>query len=301
MSDVKLLRINTINPIIALGISFCGSDIGGFGQNPSEQLLQRWYQTAIWTSFFRQHSDSDTPRREPYLYPQSVQENIRKAIGIRYAHLPYWYTTFYEHYRTGEPVIKPLTFNYANDTDIFDIDDEWLVGSSILVSPIVKENATNRTVYLPGGLNELWYNTEFSLLYYGGNYTINVDIGTNLYFYRGGAVVARRDTFRQSTTESLNDAYTLYLFLNSSNAATGTLYVDDGISFDYQNKHYTYREYQYVDGALSFRNIDSGTSYNGTIIIGSIVIYRPPSVFKSASLEVMKPIIECLDVENMQL
>lgn len=27
-----------------MGINLCGSDIGGFTGNPSEELLQRWYQ-----------------------------------------------------------------------------------------------------------------------------------------------------------------------------------------------------------------------------------------------------------------
>lgn len=192
-------------------------------------------------------------------------------------------------------MIKPLVFHYAADVNVFDIDDEWLVGNSILVSPVVKENATNRIVYLPGGPNELWYNTELSLLYYGGNYTIDVDNGTNLYFYRGGEIVARRDTFRQSTSESLTDPFNLYIFLNSSNEASGTLYVDDGISFDYKNRRYIYRRYQYDDGTFSFRDIDSEASYNGTIVIGSIILYRPPSRSKQANLEATQPVVEYLN------
>lgn len=283
--------------LFLLGISFCGSDIGGFAQNPSEELLVRWYQAAIWTSFFRQHSDSDVPRREPYLYRSAVQEIIRDTIAIRYAHLPYWYTIFYEHYRTGEPVIKPLVFNFPNDERVFDIDNEWLVGNSILVSPIVEENATNRAVYLPGGSEELWYNTETSLLYYGGNYNINVNNATNLYFYKGGTIVFRRDAFTQTATESIHDPVNVYIFLNASSAAIGTFYVDDGITFAYQNKQYIYREYSYTDGTLSFRNIDADTNYNSTIVIGSIVLYRPPSKFKLTN----NTIIEYLDPKIINL
>lgn len=288
---------------ILLGISFCGSDIGGFGQNPSEQLLMRWYQVAIWTSFFRQHSDSDTPRREPYLYSSSVQEIIRNAIRIRYTHLPYWYTVFYEHYRSGDPVIRPLPFDFPNDGNVLDIDDEWLVGSSVLVSPVVKEDATSRIVYLPGSTDELWYNTEFSLLYYGGSYSIDVDNATNLYFYKGGTIVARRDAVKQSATESIEDPLNLYIFLNSSNAAVGTLYVDDGISFNYQKKEYIYREFRYFNGILSFRDIDSDASYNGNVVIGSIIIYRPPSHSKLMNMVGAKiqPIVKTLVPNVMQL
>lgn len=170
---------------------------------------------------------------------------------------------------------------------------------------MVKENATNRFVYLPGSNDELWYNTEQSLLYPAGNYNINVDNETNLYFYKGGTIVARRDSFTQSATESIHYPLDLYIFLNSSNAAVGTLYVDDGITFEYQNKHeYIYREYSYVDGVLSFRNIDNDANFNGNVVLGSVVIYRPPSSdFKVGEdkVEGCKPSIEVVEVDDIDL
>lgn len=185
-------------------------------------------------------------------------------------------------------MIRPLVFDFPDDASVLDIDDQWLVGDSILVSPVVQEDATSRVVYLPGGTDELWYNTEASLLYYGGNYSINVDNTTNLYFYKAGTIVARRDSIKQSTTESIEDPINLYVFLNSSNAAVGTLYVDDGISFNYQRKEYIYREFSFIDGIFSFRDIDSDASYNGNVIIGSIIIYRPPSNLKLMDVEGVK-------------
>lgn len=111
------------------GISFCGADIGGFFNNPDEELLQRWYQTGAWLPFYRAHAHIDTKRREPYLYSQDVRTRIRNALRQRYVHLPVWYTLFWEHYRTGDPVIRPLVYEYPTQTDVFDIDDEILVGN----------------------------------------------------------------------------------------------------------------------------------------------------------------------------
>jgi alpha-glucosidase (family GH31 glycosyl hydrolase) len=44
------------------------------------------------------------------------------------SHLPVWYTLFYEHVRNGDPVIRPLFYHYPSDPDVFEIDDQLLLG-----------------------------------------------------------------------------------------------------------------------------------------------------------------------------
>lgn len=110
------------------GISFCGADIGGFFYDPPVELLQRWYQVGVWLPFYRAHANMDTERREPYLFPEDVQKRIRVALRQRYAHLPLWYTLFWEHSETGDPVIRPLFYQYPNDANVLDIDTQLLVG-----------------------------------------------------------------------------------------------------------------------------------------------------------------------------
>lgn len=269
-----------------LGLSFCGADIGGFLGNPSEELLQRWYQAAAWTPFFRQHSAIDVDRREPYLYGETVQERIRYVINLRYFHLPYWYTVFYEHYRTGQPVIKPVIFNYPQDSNALDIDHEFFVGDNILASPVLEEGASTVTVYLPGGSNQYWYDVENTLLYTGnGNVTISVDLSSNVYFYKGGTIVPRRDTIRSASTYTHGDPINLYVFLDGNGQANGTLYVDDTTTFEYLNKVYLYQRFTYADGTLSSENIDDDSSYDGSVTLGNTYVYRPPSGFKGAKLE----------------
>lgn len=115
-----------------LGIVFCGADVGGFFNNPTEELLQRWYQAGAWLPFYRAHSNKDTNRREPYLFNDEVQGRIREAIQTRYQHIPQWYTLFYEHVRTGAPVIRPLYYQYPEDTQVYKIDDQLLVGKDLV-------------------------------------------------------------------------------------------------------------------------------------------------------------------------
>lgn len=219
------------------------------------------------------------------MYPEDIQERIRYAIQLRYIHLPYWYTIFYEHYRTGEPVIKPLVLQYPTDENVLDLENEWLVGNDILVSPVMEENATQISVYLPGGSNDFWYDVENTLLYSGNGWvTISVDMSSNVYFYRGGSIIPRKEVIRSSTAYMHDDPITLYVFLNSSYEASGRLYVDDAISLDYKENVYSYIQFNFSDNALSSSQIDQNASYNGTITLSNTIVYGPPRTVKDAVL-----------------
>jgi alpha-glucosidase (family GH31 glycosyl hydrolase) len=53
--------------------------------------------------------------------------------------------------RTGEPIMKPLFFDFPGDTASYTIDDEWLLGDSLLAAPVLSD-ATSRDIHLPSGL-----------------------------------------------------------------------------------------------------------------------------------------------------
>lgn len=117
--------------------------------------------------FFRSHAHIDTRRREPYLFDADVRNRIRTALRLRYAHLPLWYTVFYEHETTGEPVIRPLFYHYPNDQNAMDIDNELLIGDSVLARVVAEPGVSTVGVYLPGGDSEYWYDIEDFKLYKG--------------------------------------------------------------------------------------------------------------------------------------
>lgn len=71
------------------------------------------------------------------MYSEDLQNRIRNALRQRYAHLPLWYTMFYEHARTGDPVIRPLFYHYPSDTTAFDIDSQLLIGKELFYISIL--------------------------------------------------------------------------------------------------------------------------------------------------------------------
>jgi len=76
----------------------------------------------------------------------------------RYSLLPFWYTLFYEASVTGAPTMRPLWFEYPQDAETFDMDDQWLVGSDILVKPVTAPGVSSTDIYLPG--NSPWYDVD---------------------------------------------------------------------------------------------------------------------------------------------
>ncbi|CAG9763272.1 unnamed protein product [Ceutorhynchus assimilis] len=257
------------------GLSFCGADVGGFFHNPDPELLQRWYQGGIWLPFFRAHAHIDTRRREPFLYPDEVMSNIRHSLRLRYAHLPLWYTLFWEHETTGEPVIRPLFYHYPEDEKVLDIDNTVLVGQSVLARPVTTAGETSVEVYLPGGSNAKWYDIEDYNLYQGGSHKVPVSLDKHVVFYRGGSIIPRKDRPRRSSTVMHNDPFTLYVALDSNNAASGTLYVDDYQSFEYKNdKKYLYVHFKFENNKLTSSLIDK-TDYATEEWIERVIILGP--------------------------
>ena len=136
--------------ISVAGLPFVGADVGGFFSNPDVDLLVRWYQVGAFYPFFRAHAHLDTRRREPWLYDADKTELMREAIRLRYQLLPLYYTLFYESHKNGMPVMRPLWVNFARDKNTYEIDNQFMIGSYLLVKPVVEQHATSTQLYLPG-------------------------------------------------------------------------------------------------------------------------------------------------------
>ena len=97
------------------GIPFVGADVGGFFGNPDPSLLVRWYQAAVFHPFLRAHAEFKTKRREPWLFGDEVTRQVRVALSLRYALLPYLYTCFAAHARDGTLVMRPMWWEFPGD------------------------------------------------------------------------------------------------------------------------------------------------------------------------------------------
>jgi alpha 1,3-glucosidase len=136
--------------ISVAGLPFVGADVGGFFTNPDPELLVRWYQAGAFYPFFRAHAHLDTRRREPWLFDADKAAIMREAVRLRYQLLPLWYVLFYESHKSGLPVMRPVWVEFSRDKNTYEMDDQFMVGSYLMVKPIVEQYATTTQLYLPG-------------------------------------------------------------------------------------------------------------------------------------------------------
>lgn len=223
----------TIPQLLNLGVSgypFNGADVGGFVGCPDAELFAEWMELGSLQPFFRNHSAKEACRREPWLFGAAIQARAKRAVERRYRLLPYLYTLFQESSLTGAPIMRPLWLEYPNDVATYGVDNAYLLGRDLLVAPRLVPGAARYRVVLPAAD---WYDTETLDLVSGGAHEVEAKAGDSVrLFARAGAIIPEAPVV-PSTRESPHGPLTLTVWPGQD--CSGSLYVDDGESFAYQN------------------------------------------------------------------
>uniref|UniRef100_A0A8C4TP45 Lysosomal alpha-glucosidase n=1 Tax=Erpetoichthys calabaricus TaxID=27687 RepID=A0A8C4TP45_ERPCA len=208
------------------GVPLVGADICGFLGNTSEELCVRWMQLGAFYPFMRNHNDKPNTPQEPYVFSKKSQEAMRNALVLRYSLLPYLYTLFHQAHVRGETVARPLFFEFPADSNARTVDQQFMWGDALLISPAMEPNVTEIAAYFPPAT---WYSFyDGSSIVSKGQYLllpapfecINVHI-------RGGHIIPQQAA-SLTTTQSRFNAFSLTVALSRDGAARGELFWDDG-------------------------------------------------------------------------
>ncbi len=142
-----LLNIKMMPSLNMCGFLYTGADIGGFGADVTEDLLIRWLSFGVFTPLMRNHAAQGTREQEAYRFES--RELMRNVIGVRYLLLPYLYSEFMKAALGDGMMFRPLGFLYGDDPVARRVEDQLLVGDSIMIAPVYEQNAVGRMVYLP--------------------------------------------------------------------------------------------------------------------------------------------------------
>lgn len=208
------------------GFLYSGCDIGGFGGNTSRELLLRWLAFGVFTPLMRNHSSLGTRNQECYRF--RGKEDFRSIVSLRYRLLPYIYSEFMKAALRQDLYIKPLGFAYPGDETARRVEDQLLVGDSIMVTPLLEKGKTEREVYLPEDMTQVFYDgSGFTFTSVSqGHHTIHAELNQVVFFIRKGKLLPIGEAV--SNTSQLNlTAVKLY-----GDGKQYELYCDDGASKD---------------------------------------------------------------------
>jgi alpha-D-xyloside xylohydrolase len=235
---------------IAAGINFSLSglpywtmDIGGFvvpekfekptaeGLEEWRELMTRWSQFGSFVPLFRSHGQF--PFREVYNTAPETHPAYQSFLyydHLRYRLMPYIYSIAGAAYHSNSTIMRGLVMDFASDTAVLDIADQYMFGPSLLINPVYRYKQTTREVYLPKAAG--WYDLYTGKLYAGGQkITAAAPYERMPVFVKAGSILPIGPAL-QYTAEKQADTITLNIYSGAN--ASFNLYEDEGTNYNYE-------------------------------------------------------------------
>ncbi|MEO6550478.1 MAG: TIM-barrel domain-containing protein [Ferruginibacter sp.] len=222
------------------GMPYWTTDIGGFfrpgrGQytDPKYQdILTRWFQWGTFSTIFRIHGyQTET---EPWKYGDTVMNNMRSMMNLRYRLMPYIYSEGWQISSNGSTMNRPMVMDFKNDTAAVGQAYQYMFGKSLLVAPVTEPDVTEWSVYLPKAT--AWYDFWTGKRFDGGQ-TIKTAAPQDKIpvFVKAGSIVPM-GKFLQYTSEKPMDTLEIRVYTGADGQFT--LYNDEGDNYNYEKGKY---------------------------------------------------------------
>ncbi|NXR53911.1 MGA protein, partial [Hippolais icterina] len=194
--------------------SFCYADLVfvAFSGSPTQLLLQH-------SLLFQ--------RQDPAAWDARFHNISRNVLNIRYTLLPYLYTLLYDAHAHGSTVVRPVLHEFVQDRTTWDIDEQFLWGPALLISPVMKPNHTSVTAYFP---DARWYDyhTNIETDFRGQFQNLPAPLEHINLHIRGGYILPWQNP-ANTTAYSRKNPMGLTVALDDDLFAEGHLYWDDGV------------------------------------------------------------------------
>jgi alpha-D-xyloside xylohydrolase len=240
------------------GIPYWTMDIGGFAvesrygayggvitpENLDEwrELQTRWYQFGAFCPLFRAHGQ--LPLREPFnIAPENhpAYKSILYYDKLRYRLMPYIYTLAGKAYHDNYSIMRALVMDFNGDKNVTNINDQFMMGPSLLVNPVYEYKARERNVYLPSAVN--WYDL-YSGNYFEGGKMIRAmaPLATIPVFVKEGSILPVGPEIQY--VNQIPDS-SLTLFVYAGKDGQFELYEDESTNYKYEQGAFTKIPFSY--------------------------------------------------------
>nr|WP_315153416.1 TIM-barrel domain-containing protein [uncultured Flavobacterium sp.] len=307
------------------GMPHWNSDIGGFfagvynkswndgtgSKNPLyQELYVRWIQFGTFNAMMRSHG-TDVPR-EIYHFGtkgEPIYDAIDKSINLRYALLPYIYSTSWEVTDKQSSFMRALFMDFVDDKKVWDIKDQFMFGKSILVAPVVqaqytpekvvkvneesgwnkqdsKENSgktaidftaeKSRNVYLPAGTD--WYDFWTNEKVNGGQeISKKTTIDMIPLYIKAGAIIPLGPKV-QFAAEKNWDNLEIKVYPGANGSFT--LYEDEFDNYNYEKGLYSEIDFLWNDASKKLIISNRKGQYKGMLLNRKFTIVLPTGLKK---------------------
>ncbi|TDW96958.1 alpha-D-xyloside xylohydrolase [Dinghuibacter silviterrae] len=165
---------------------------------------------------------------------KELENRIRSLSELRMRLVPYLYTAFSAYHFDGEPPFRALVMDYPSDDTARTVDDEYLIGPSLLAAPFL-DGSSHRNVYFPAGN---WYDFNTNRKYAGGrSYELDMTLDQVPLFVREGSILPLADPVPFIDAQT---GFKITCRVYGGQPAAGSLYEDDGETYGYEKGKYNH-------------------------------------------------------------
>ncbi|XP_022103495.1 lysosomal alpha-glucosidase-like [Acanthaster planci] len=270
------------------GIPLVGADICGFNLNTTEELCQRWMQLGAFYPFSRNQNAIGNKDQDPAAFSKDMQTSTRNALQLRYGLLPYIYTLFHLAHTQGSTVARPLFFEFPGDPQLYDVDKQFMLGSAIVVTPVLEKGASSVTGIFPKGV---WLDIS-SGDYFQVDSTKPVSLPAplnkiNVHMREGHIVPMQLPSGGNltTTTQYRQLGFTLLVTPSIRSPGTGQLFWDDGDSLNtYESGNYLLVEFASNATAMNSTVVHDGYSGSQPVTVETIILGAVPRPVKQVTI-----------------
>ncbi|MDR1632217.1 MAG: DUF5110 domain-containing protein [Dysgonamonadaceae bacterium] len=271
------------------GVPYWNTDIGGFflwdyeggtGNKAYLELYTRWFQYATFTPMQRSHGSG--VKKEIYNLGKKgdwVYDSEEKYINLRYALLPYLYSTGWQVTSNAGSFLRALFMDFNDDAKVHNISNRYMFGRSFLVAPVTEpmyvfskkdkwkdpyedfSKTGAQEVYLPKGTGwiDFWTGETFNG---GQTVTKAVPIDIIPLYVRAGSIIPWGPKV-QYAAEKRWDNLEIRIYPGADGKFT--LYEDENDNYNYEKGFYTTIDFLWNDNDKTLTIGDRKGNFKGML------------------------------------